>query len=37
MDENTTPLFIEIMGALFDPATGNTYESERESEKREQD
>lgn len=25
MDENITPLFIEIMGELFDPATGNTY------------
>lgn len=37
MDENTMPLFIEIMGELFDLATGNTYESERESEKREQD
>lgn len=37
MDENTTPLFIEIMCELFDPATGNTYESEREDEKREQD
>lgn len=37
MDENTTPLFIEIMGELFDQATGNTYESEREDEKHEQD
>lgn len=37
MDEGTPPLFIEIMGELFDPATGNTYESERGDEKRKQD